>query len=100
MLSFVTQLEPSVRARLREESLWYQPRLRAAGPDPYYTNHCERCRAPFDDYRLYATPGSGFEVLCEHEAAKVQLTLVASGFAGTAEHFSLGVLFLESMTRR
>lgn len=96
LLSFVTQLEPSVRARLREESLWYQP----VGPQGYYTNHCERCRAPFDDYALYATPGLGFEVLCEHEAAQISLTEVASGFAGSAEHFSLGVLFLEAMTRR
>jgi hypothetical protein len=96
LLSFVTQLEPPVRARLREASLWYQP----TGPQGYFTNHCERCRAAFDEYRLYATAGAGFEVLCEDEAAQIELTLVASGFAGSAEHFSLGVVFLEAMSRR
>jgi hypothetical protein len=100
LLCFITQLEPSVRSRLRDESLWYQPRLHTVGPQRYFANHCPWCRTAFEDYRLYATPGLGFDVLCEQEAATISVTSVASGFAGSADHFSLGVLFLDAMTRR
>jgi len=98
LLAFVTALAPSVAARIREETYCY--RERQTFPVPYHYNHCEFCGHAFDEYALFATPGHGFEVLSETQAAAIQVTVVHSGFAGAADHFSYGVAFLDVMTRR
>jgi hypothetical protein len=98
LLAFVTSLAPSVATRMRQETYCY--RARYTFPVPSYHNHCQWCGAMFDDYALYATPGYGFDVLSETEAAAIEVTVVHSGFAGAADHFSYGVAFLDAMRRR
>ncbi len=98
LLAFVTALAPSVAARIREET--YSYRARQTYPVAYHYNHCEFCGSAFDEYALFATPGHGFDVLSESAAAAIHVTVVHSGFAGAADHFSYGVAFLDAMTRR
>jgi hypothetical protein len=100
LIAFVTNLAPSVSARIRQDTWCYRPRQSFKHPEPYHLNHCEFCGGQFDDYQLFATPGSGFDVLSEIQAAEIQVTAVGSGFAGAAEHFSYGVVFLDAMRRR
>jgi hypothetical protein len=100
LISFVTSLAPSVSARLRSQTYCYQLRYRLGDPVSYHTNHCEHCATAFDEYTLFATPGRGFDVLSEFEAAEITVTVIPEGFAGMAEHFSYGVTFLNAMTRR
>jgi hypothetical protein len=100
LIAFVTNLAPSVSARIRQDTWRYRPRQSFKHPEPYHLNHCEFCGGQFDDYQLFATPGSGFDVLSEIQAAEIQVTAVGSGFAGAAEHFSYGVVFLDAMRRR
>lgn len=100
LIAFVTHLAPSVVTRLREDSYGYRLRDVWGEAVSYHLNHCIHCGAPFDEYALCATPGRGFEVLSECEAANIRVTAVASGFAGAAEHFSYGVAFLDAMRKR
>ena len=99
LLCYVDYLIPAVIAQIRARSVHYRLAFSVRACSTYWMNHCEHCRAQFDDEETFCEPGGGFLAFFEDDVARISVTHVDETFAAGCGSYSFGVSQFEKMRR-
>lgn len=81
MVSYVTDLLPSVAARIKSIARYYYLDFSKTTNSSYWMNHCEHCGMKQGDFAMHCEPGGAFFPMDEEALASIKLQLVSEAFS-------------------
>lgn len=81
MVSYVTDLLPSVAARIKSITRHYYLDFSKTTNSSYWMNHCEHCGMKQGDFAMHCEPGGAFFPMDEEALASIKLQPVSEAFS-------------------